>query len=394
MLGNIYVAGGVRTPFGSFCGSLAELTAPQLGAITVRETLQRAGVDPAHVDEVYFGNVIGAGLGQNVARQVTLGAGLGVNVGAVTINKVCGSAMRAVIMAAQAIQCGDDKLLVAGGCESMTNAPYMLPKARLGYRMGTGELVDSMIHDGLWDIYNNKHMGTCGDQCALKYDISRQQQDDYAIESYERANRHWDNGFFKGAVVPVEIKTKKATVTVEKDEDLVKYRGADALRALRPAFGPESRITAGNASGINDGAAAMIVFGEEARSKWGIKPAARILGHANVAVEPDWFTIAPIHAIRKLSDQLELPLSKVDLFEINEAFSVVPLVAMRELKLDHAKVNVAGGAVAIGHPIGASGARIINTLVRALEIYDRRIGIACLCIGGGEATAIALERCS
>jgi len=242
MLKNIYVGGGIRTPFGSFNGALADLSAPQLGSVAIRASLTKAGVDPKEVDEVYFGNVIGAGLGQNIARQSALGAGLGVEVGAVTVNKVCGSSLRAVIIAAQAIQCGDGGLMVAGGCESMTGAPYLLRKARGGYRMGHGELVDAMIHDGLWDVYTGRHMGTCGDLCAKKYDISRGDQDTYAVESYQRAIRAWDDGFFAVEVTPVEIKTKKGVTVVERDEDVAKFQGEEKLRALSPAFGPESTI--------------------------------------------------------------------------------------------------------------------------------------------------------
>jgi acetyl-CoA C-acetyltransferase len=372
---------------------LSGLTAPQLGSLAIGHALQRAGVGVQDVDEVIMGNVLGAGVGQNPARQAAIGAGVPHGAGAITINKVCGSATRAVIVAAQTIQCGDADLIVAGGCESMSNAPYLLRKARSGYRLGHGELVDAMIYDGLWDVYTNKHMATCGDQCALKYKISREEQDSYAIESYTRAIRAWDDGFFEGNVFPVEIKGKKATTIVDRDEDVAKYQGPEKLRSLPSAFGPESMVTAGNASGINDGAAAMIVFGDEKRKALNLKPSARILGHTNVALEPDWFTIAPIHAIRKLSDRLSLKLADVDFFEINEAFSVVALVAIRELRLDPAKVNVAGGAVSVGHPIGATGARIINTVVRAMERHQKRLGIACLCIGGGEATAIAFERC-
>ncbi len=394
MLKNVYVAGGVRTPFGSFGGALSSMSAPELGSIVIRETLKRAAVDPREVDAVLFGNVIGAGIGQNPARQAALGAGLGVEVGATTVNKVCGSSTRTVVLAAQAIQCGDAGLVVAGGCESMTNAPYLLRKARSGYRMGHGELIDSMIHDGLWDVYTSRHMGTCGDQCATKYDISRSAQDDFAIESYKRAIRAWEDGFFKSGVVPVEIKSKKGSTIVDHDEDVAKFQGEEKLRSLAPAFGPGGTITAGNASKINDGAASMIVFDDDRMKALGLKPAAKILGHANVAMEPDWFTIAPIYAIKRLCEQLKIKPSDVDLYEINEAFSVVTVVAMKELKLSHDRVNVAGGAVAIGHPIGATGARLINTLVRALHARDKRLGIACLCIGGGEATAVALERCA
>ncbi len=390
---DVFLAGTVRTPFGSFNGALSPMTAPQLGSLAVRASLERAGVKPHDIDEVIFGNVVAAGLGQNVARQVSLGAGIGIEVGCTTVNKVCGSSLRAVMLASQGIQCGDAGLVVVGGCESMTNAPYLLTKARSGYRMGDGRLIDSMIHDGLWDVYNDKHMGTCGDLCAAKYEITRQEQDDYAIESYLRATNSWENGFFAGAVVPVEISGRKGTVVVERDEDVANFRGADKVRALKPAFGEGGTVTAGNASGINDGAAALVVFGEQKRDALGIKPAARILGFANHAMEPEWFSVAPIHAIRKLAEKLSLSLGDVDLFEINEAFAVVVVVAMKELGLDHAKVNVAGGAVAIGHPIGATGARILNTLIRALHHHDKKIGVACLCIGGGEALAVAIERC-
>lgn len=393
MLKDVYIAGGMRTPFGSMGGSLSNLTADQLGAKAVRASLERAGVDPKEVDEVIFGNVIGAGLGQNIARQVTLGAGLDVSVGATTINKVCGSSLKAVIMAAQAIQCGDADIIVAGGCESMSNAPYLLRKARTGYRMGHGELIDSMIHDGLWDVYTDRHMGTCGDQCVTKYNFTREDQDNYSIESYQRAIKSWEDGFFAEGVIPVEVKSRKGTVVVDRDEDVSKFQGDEKLRGLQPAFGPESTITAGNASGINDGAAAMIVVGEEKKDALGIKPSARIVGYANAAMESDWFTIAPIYAIKKLCEKLNVSPGDVDLYEINEAFAVVAMVAIKELNLQHDQVNIAGGAVAIGHPIGATGARLVNTLVRALHNRKKKLGIACLCIGGGEAVAMAVERC-
>ncbi len=393
MIKDVYLSCGMRTPHGSFQGAFSSLTAGQLGSHAIRGLLDRVGVAGDQVDEVIFGNVIGAGLGQNVARQATLGAGLPEQVGATTINKVCGSAMRAVILAAQAIQCNDANLIVAGGCESMTNAPYLLTKARSGYRMGDGAVVDAMVHDGLWDVYNDKHMGMCGDQCAIKYNISRQDQDDFALSSYQRAIKSWEEGFFKDVVVPVEIKSRKGVTTVDYDEDLSKFQGEEKLRGLRPAFGKESTITAGNASNISDGAAAVLVFDDKKKDALGLKPAAKILGHSNVALTPDWFTIAPIQAINKLCEKLNIKVGDVDLFEINEAFSLVAEVAIRELSLDRDKVNVAGGAVAIGHPIGASGARIINTLVRAMELQNKRLGIACLCIGGGEASAIAVERC-
>lgn len=393
MLKNVYITGGVRTPIGGFLGGLSTLKAGQLGAIAIKAALSRAGVAPDEVDEVYMGNVLGAGVGQNVARQATLGAGLPPTVGATTISKVCGSGMRAVIHAAQAIQCGDAHLVVSGGTESMSNAPYLLPKARTGYRMGDGELIDSMVHDGLWDVYTNQHMGHCGDLCARKYNFTREAQDDYSVESFRRAAQAWEDGFFAAETIPVEVKTRKSSVIVEKDEGVAQYRGEDKLRSLRPAFGKDGLVTAGNASSIADGSAAMIVFDDEKKKTLNIKPTARILGHTNAATDSEWFTIAPIYAIRKLCDKLELKIQDVDIFEINEAFAVVSMVAIKELGLDHAKVNVAGGAVALGHPIGASGSRLIVTLMNALERHDKRVGIACLCIGGGEASAIAIERC-
>jgi acetyl-CoA C-acetyltransferase len=392
MMKNVYLAGGVRTPHGAFNGALSGVPAAQLGATVIKGTLAAAKVPPEHVDEVYMGNVVGAGVGQNIARQCSLGAGLSPEVGATTINKVCGSAMRAIIIGAQAIQCSDLDLVVAGGVESMSGAPYLLKKARTGYRMGNGELIDAMIHDGLWDVYNNKHMGSCGDLCAEKYGISREEQDQYALESYRRAIEAWERGAFKDVVVPVEIKSRKGTTVVERDEDLAKFN-AEKLVQLPAAFGPDSRITAGNASNIDDGAAAVVVVGEERSKQLGLKPMARILGHANAATEPEWFTVAPVHAIRKLSEKLSLKLSDVDLFEINEAFSVVTMVAMRELALPHEKVNVCGGAVAIGHPIGVTGARIVIELAHWLRQRGSKLGIACLCIGGGEASAMAIEVC-
>jgi acetyl-CoA C-acetyltransferase len=391
MLKNVMLAGGVRTPFGSFNGALAEVPAARLGSVAIKAALERAHVKAGDVDEVIFGNVIQAGHGQNIARQASLGAGIGLEVGCATINKVCGSSMRAVISAAQAIQCDDAQVVVAGGTESMTRAPYLLDKARGGYRMGDGRLIDAMIHDGLWDVYKDKHMGMCGDLCAAKYNITRQAQDAYAIESFRRYFAAAQQGFFKEFVVPVEIQTRKGTVVVDTDEDPTHFDEAK-VTTLKPAFGAGGTVTAANASKITDGAAALLVLSEERCKALGVKPQARILGHANYATEPDWFTIAPIHAIRKLSEKLNLKLADVDLFEINEAFAVVALVTMRELGLPHEKVNVNGGAVAIGHPIGATGARIIITLLQALKRRGGKRGVACLCIGGGEASAIAIER--
>ncbi len=391
MLKNVYLAGGVRTPFGAFNGALSEVPAAQLGSVAIRGALERAKVKPTDIDEVYFGNVIQAGQGQNVARQASLGAGIGTEVGCTTINKVCGSGMRAAIIAAQAIQSGDIDVAVAGGTESMSRAPYLLDKARTGYRMGDGKLIDGMIHDGLWDVYKNKHMGMCGDICAEKFKITRQEQDQYAMESFRRYLAAAKDGFFKPFVCPVEVKTRKGAVLIETDEDPTHY-DESKVPTLKPAFGPEGTVTAANASKITDGAAAMIVLSEARCKALGVKPQGRIVGHANFAAEPDWFTTAPIYAIRKLCEKLSLKIGDVDLWEINEAFSVVALVTMRELGIPHEKANVHGGAVAIGHPIGATGARIMITLMHALKRHGKRLGVATLCIGGGEATAIAIER--
>jgi acetyl-CoA C-acetyltransferase len=392
LLKNVFLAGCSRTPIGSFNGVFAEVPAAELGGWAVKGTLERAKVSPGDVDEVIFGNVIGAGLCQNIARQVALGAGLPVSCGAITINKVCGSSMRAIISAAQAVQCGDADLVVAGGVESMTRAPYLLPKARNGYRLGHGEILDAMVNDGLWDVYNNVHMGTCGDTCATKYGITREEQDAFTIESFKRVIAAQEAGHFDGVLIPVEVKNRKGTTVVDRDEEPTRFV-EEKVRKLRPVFSADGSVTAANASAISDGSAAAVVVGEEKAKALGIPCSAKILGYTNVALEPEWFSIAPIGAIKKLCDQLDVKVDDVDLFEINEAFAVVTLVAMKELNLDHSRVNVFGGAVAIGHPIGATGARIVATLANALHVHDKKLGIATLCIGGGEATAIAIERC-
>jgi acetyl-CoA C-acetyltransferase len=340
---------------------------------------------------VIFGNVIGAGLGQNVARQCTLGAGLPNAVGATTVNKVCGSGLKAVMLAAQAIQCGDAGVVVAGGTENMSRAPYLLEKARTGYRMGNGELIDSMIRDGLWDVYNNVHMGLCGDKCAAKYSFTREQQDDFAIASYERALAAMSSGAFAEEIVPVEVPSGKTTLTIKEDEEPKRF-AKDKFRQLRPAFGKDGTVTAGNASSINDGAAALVVLSPEKLKALGVKPQARILGYSTASIEPEWFTLAPVGAIRRLLDALSFKVSDVDLFEINEAFSVVTMAAMKDLSIPHEKVNIYGGAVALGHPIGASGARVLITLLNAMKQRNARRGVASLCIGGGEAVALAVER--
>ncbi len=392
MKNGAYIAGGVRTAIGGFCGAFESTPAPTLGSAVIRAAIGRAGVPKEEIAEVIFGNVISAGLGQNVARQAAIGAGLGPGVGATTVNKVCGSGLKAVMLAAQTIKCGDASVIVAGGTENMSRAPYLLDRARGGYRMGNGEIVDAMIKDGLWDVYNNVHMGTCGDRCAEKYGFSRQQQDDYAVASFKRALEAAAKGWFAQEIEPVKVKAGCDTISVAEDETPKKFN-EEKLRRLKPAFGEKGTITAGNASSINDGAAALVVVSPEKVQALGIKPQAKILGYATFSCEPEWFTIAPIGAIAKLLKMLSLDVSKIDLFEINEAFAVVPMAAMKELGIPHEKLNVYGGAVALGHPIGASGARTLVTLLNAMQQRGARIGINSLCIGGGEAVAMAVERC-
>ena len=392
MLTDVYLTGGTRTAIGTFGGMFEQTPAPALGSAAVKAALQRAGVDGDQVDEVIFGNVIGAGLGQNVARQVAIGAGLSPTIGGTTINKVCGSGLKAVMLAAQAIQSGDASLIVAGGTENMSRAPYLLDKARSGYRMGDGKIIDSLIRDGLWDVYNNVHMGTCGDRCAEKYGISREQQDEFAVTSFKRAIAAAGSGAFAEEITPVDVRAGKDTVPAKEDENLKKFN-EEKLCKLRPAFGEKGSVTAGNASSINDGAAALIVASADKVKQLGIKPQARILGYATFSREPEWFTLAPIGAIGKLLKQIGLKVSDIGLFEINEAFAVVPMAAMMDLGIPHEKCNVHGGAVALGHPIGASGARTLVTLINAMKHKGARIGVDSLCIGGGEAVAMAIELC-
>lgn len=390
MMREVIVAGAVRTPIGTFQGAFAETPAPLLGSAAIKAALQRAGVPADQVDEVIFGNVLSAGLGQNIARQCAIGSGLSPSVGATSVNKVCGSGLKAVMLAAQAIQCGDAEVVVAGGTENMSRAPYLLDKARTGYRMGNGELVDSMIRDGLWDVYNNKHMGMCGDACASKYDFSRQAQDDFAVDSFKKAIAAQKSGAFAQEIVPIEAISGKATLSISEDENLKKFN-EEKLRQLRPAFGKEGTVTAGNASSINDGAAALVVMSAEKARKLNVKPQARILGYSTASREPEWFTLAPIGAIQKLMDNLSLKVADVGLFEVNEAFAVVAMAAAKDIGIPSEKLNVHGGAVALGHPIGASGARTLVTLLNAMKQRSARIGIDSLCIGGGEAVAMAVE---
>jgi acetyl-CoA C-acetyltransferase len=381
---------GVRTPIGAMNGALAAVPAPQLGATCIKALLARTGVPGESVDEVIMGNVVSAGLGQNPARQAAIYAGLPVSVGATTVNKVCGSGLKAVMLADQAVRLGDASLVVAGGMESMSRAPYLLTKAREGYRMGNGELIDGMIHDGLWDVYGNKHMGTYGDRCAAKYKFSKQDQDDFAVRTHTRARKAIETGVFGDEIVPVEITVKGKTTTVTIDEGPSRF-DEPKLRALKPAFGPEGTVTAGNASSINDGAAALLVASPERCKALGLKPQVKIVGAATFSQEPEWFSTAPIGALKKLLAAVGWSVADVDLFEINEAFSAVAMAAEKELGLSAEKVNIYGGAVALGHPIGCSGARILVTLLNALKRTGGRRGIASLCLGGGEAVALAVE---
>jgi acetyl-CoA C-acetyltransferase len=390
MSNDAMIVAGVRTPIGSLGGVLSTVPATELGAICVREVLKRATVPPDEVGEVILGNVVGAGLGQNPARQAAIRGGLPASTSAMTINKVCGSGLKAVMLAAQSIKLGYQHVVVAGGMENMSLAPYLLPQARQGYRMGDGVLVDSMIHDGLWDVYGDRHMGTYGDACAAKYGFTKQDQDDFAVRSYTRARRSIAEGVFDDEIVPVEIKGKKGATTVTEDEEPARFN-EDKLRALRPAFGSDGTVTAGNASSINDGAAALAVLSDARCASLRLRPIARIAGAATFSREPEWFTLAPIGAIKRLLDKINWRTDSIDLFEINEAFSAVTMAAEKELELPPEKVNIYGGAVALGHPIGASGARVLVTLLTGLKRTGGKRGVASLCIGGGEAVAIAVE---
>jgi acetyl-CoA C-acetyltransferase len=387
---DVFLVSGMRTPWGGFGGALSTLPATQLGAVAIRAALKKAGVAPQEVDEVFMGNVVGAGLGQNPARQAAIHAGLPVSIGATTINKVCGSGLKAVMLADQAIRAGEVHLAVAGGMENMSLAPYLLFQARQGYRMGDGKLVDAMIHDGLLDAYGGQHMGIYGDRCAAICNFSKQEQDDFAVRSFTRARQAIADGAFAEEIVPVTIPSKKGETVVSEDESPAKFL-EEKLRGLKPAFSAEGTITAGNASSINDGAAALVVASEAKCERLGMRPVARIAGSATFSREPEWFSLAPIGALRKLLDRLGWTIESIDLFEINEAFAAVAMAAARELQIPAEKLNIYGGAVALGHPIGASGARILVTLLTALRRTGGQRGVACLCVGGGEAVAMAVE---
>lgn len=395
-LDDVVIISACRTPVGKFQGSLSDLSATQLGAIVVREATRRAKLDPKQIDECIMGNVISAGLGQNPARQAALFGGLSPEVSAMTVNKVCGSGLKAVALAAQAVQTGNSSVVVAGGMESMSNAPYLLPQARKGYRLGNAQIIDSMVHDGLWDIYNDYHMGITGENVAEKYSITREEQDQFALNSHRKAVAAIKECRFKSQIVPVELPAKKkgeSPVIFDKDESPREDTTIEILRSLKPAFKKDGTVTAGNAPGVNDGAAAVVVTSAERAKELGAEPVARIVAQASSGIDPAWVMMAPVSAVRKVWQKTGWKNDDVDLYELNEAFSVQALGVMRELGLDPAKVNVNGGAVAIGHPIGASGARVLVTLI--YEMMRRRNvhrGIAALCLGGGNAVAMAVER--
>jgi len=391
----IVIVSGVRTPVGKFQGALSDLSATQLGAIAVREVVSRANLDPAMVDECIMGNVVSAGLGQNPARQAALNGGLSSSVAAMTINKVCGSGLKAVALAAQAIQTGNSEIVVAGGMESMTNAPYLLPQARSGFRMGNATAVDSMVNDGLWDSFNNYHMGQTAENVAEKYKITREEQDEYSVQSHRKAADAWRECRFKSQVVPVEIPAKKkgqAPILFERDESIREDANVDALRALKPAFKKDGTVTAGNAPGVNDAAAALVVMSAAKAKSLGLEPMVRIRAQATSGVDPAWVMMAPVTGVQKVLAKAGWTADSVDLFELNEAFAVQAIAVTRELGIPFEKVNVNGGAVAIGHPIGASGARVLVTLIYEMIRRDVHRGVAALCLGGGNSVAMAVER--
>jgi len=387
------IVSAVRTPTGKFLGALKEFTAPQLGSLVVREAVRRAGIDPESVQECIMGNVVSAGIGQAPARQAALRGGLSEHVAALTINKVCGSGLKAVMLAAQGIATGDIEVAVAGGMESMSNCPYLLKRVRDGLRMGHGEVIDSMINDGLWCSFEACHMGNAGEVIATEYNIGRGQQDEYAVDSHRKAAAAADGGRFKAEMLPIEIAPKKgAPLLVDRDESIRGDTSLESLGALKAAFRKEGSVTAGNAPPVNDGAAALVVMSATRAQQMNVRPLARIVGQATSGLAPKYVLMTPVEAVRKLSEKIGWKLEDVDLFELNEAFSVQAVAVLRQLGIDPAKVNVHGGAVALGHAIGSSGARILTTLLYALEQHGKKRGIATLCLGGGNGVALAVER--
>lgn len=386
----VYIVSAVRTPMGSFGGALSSLSAPKLGAIAIKEAVKRAGIDASAIQEVYMGNVLSANIGQAPATQAAKFAGLG-DLPSTTINKVCASGMKAVMLAAQSIQLGQNDVVVAGGMESMSNVPFYLDKARNGYKLGHQQVTDGLIKDGLWDVYNDYHMGSAAELCATECNISREEQDAYAIESYKRSQDAYANGLFANEIVPVEIESRGSVTVVSEDEEYkaVKF---EKIPGLKPVFKKDGTVTAANASTLNDGASALVLMSKEKAEALGVKPLAIIRGFADAQQAPEWFTTAPSKAIPRAIAQAGISASDVDFYEINEAFSVVSLANNKELKLDPAKVNVNGGAVSLGHPLGSSGSRIIVTLINVLQQQNAKIGVAGICNGGGGASAIVIEK--
>ena len=386
----VVITSAKRTPIGALSGTLSSLSAAQLGSIAIKGVIEDSKIDPSKVDEVIFGNVLTAGQGQAPARQAAIYAGLPEKTECMTINKMCGSGLKTVMLAQQAIQCGHSDVIIAGGQESMSNAPYLLPNARAGYRLGNGELVDSMVKDGLWDVYNDVHMGSCAESCAKDFKFSREELDEFSINSYKKAIEAEKSGKFKDEVIKVPVKVRREEILIEKDEEPEKVK-FEKIPTLRPVFAKDGVVTAANASSINDGAAAVLVTSEEKAEELGLTPLVEIVAQASAAKKPIEFTTAPTDAINKVLKKANLTLDDIDLFEINEAFAVVSLANNKLLGLDPSKVNVNGGAVALGHPIGASGARILVTLIHEMKKRNSKYGLAALCIGGGEASAVIVK---
>ena len=389
---DVVIVAAKRTPVGAFLGSLASIPATQLGAIVLKSILEETGIDQDKIDEVIMGNVISAGLGQAPARQAALYAGLPNSVECLTINKMCGSGLKAVMLGTQTIQCGDADVILAGGMENMSMAPYLIAKGRTGYRLGHGELLDSVIKDGLWDVYNDQHMGNCAELCARERHYTREQQDELAKESYTRAKHAQENGLFTNEIVPVEVPQRKGDPVMVTEDDEPGRANFDKMTSLKPAFEKDGTITAANASKINDGAAAVLLMSASKAEEFNLKPWVKIIDQASAAHAPEWFTTAPGKAISKVLKKASLTADDIDLWEINEAFAPVALAAIDDYHLDNSKVNVHGGAIALGHPIGASGARILTTLIHAMSARNAKRGLATLCIGGGEASALIVER--
>ena len=391
-LKEVVVVSAKRTPVGSFQGVLSTIPATKLGSVVINSMVDETKIDLKEIDEVIMGCVLPAGQGQAPARQAALGAGLPNSVECMTINKVCGSGIKSAMLAAQAIQVGDADVVIAGGMENMSLAPYLLPKARTGYRMGNGQLIDSMVNDGLWDVYNNIHMGSCAEMCAEDRNYSREEQDAFAIESYTKAQNAQKNNGFEDEIIPVEIPQRKGDPVVVNQDEEPGRTNFDKIPKLRPAFKKDGTVTAANASKINDGAAAMMIMSKDKAEELNLKPMVKIIAQASAAQAPEWFTTAPSKAIAKALKKANLKADDIDLWEINEAFAPVAMAAIDDFKIDMKKVNVNGGAIAIGHPIGASGARIFITLLHAMKKQNAKFGLATLCIGGGEASAIIVER--